>query len=47
MCEVGVHLTDMANGIAAVILCHRLAEMQLLERSAGDVGGVRKKLKME
>jgi hypothetical protein len=47
VCEDGVNLTDMVNGIAAVNLCHRLAEMQLPERSAGDVGGVRKKLKME
>jgi hypothetical protein len=44
VCEDGVHLTDMANGIAAVNLCHRLAEMELLERSVGDVGGARKKL---
>jgi hypothetical protein len=26
---------------------NRLAEMELLERSVGDVGGARKKLKME
>jgi hypothetical protein len=32
-----VHLTDMVNGTAAVNLCHRLAKMQLLERSGGDV----------
>jgi hypothetical protein len=35
--EDGVHLTEKANNFAAVNLCHRLAEMALLEER-GDGG---------
>jgi hypothetical protein len=44
--EVGVHLTKKVNSIVALNLCHRLAEVQLLEGSGGEPMGSRKKLRM-
>jgi hypothetical protein len=45
--EDGVHLTEKMNRLAAVNLCHRLSEVQLLEGSGGESLGSRKKLRME
>jgi hypothetical protein len=47
ICEDGVHLTEKWNSIAAVNLCHRLAEVQLLEGHGGGSMGSRKKLKAD
>jgi hypothetical protein len=47
ICEDGVHLTEKMNKLAAVNLCHRLSEVQLLEGSGGESVSGRKKLKME
>jgi hypothetical protein len=47
VCEDGVHLTEKMNKLAAVNLCHRLAEVQLLEGSGGESVSGRKKLKLE
>ncbi len=44
--EDGVHLTEKVNSIVAVNLCHRLAEVQLLEGSGRESMGSWKKLKM-
>jgi hypothetical protein len=44
--EDGVHLTEKMNSIAAVNLCHRLSEIQLLEGSGGEPSGSRKKLRL-
>ncbi len=44
--EDGVHLTEKMNSIAAVNLCHRLSEIQLLEGSGGESLGSRKKLRL-
>ncbi len=45
--EDGVHITEKMNRLAAVNLCHRLSEVQLLEGSGGESLGSRKKLKLE
>jgi len=34
--EYGVHLPEKLNRLAAVNLCHRLSELQLLEGSGGS-----------
>jgi hypothetical protein len=47
VCEDGVHLTEKMNKLAAVNLCHRLAEVQLMEGSGGESVSGRKKLKLE
>jgi len=50
--EDGVHLTVKANSFAAVNLCHRLAEMPLLEErweggSGGSVGSLSKRMRRQ